>query len=30
METFLITLALVALASLVVFAFVIQPRMNWP
>jgi hypothetical protein len=30
METFLITLALVALSGLIVFAFVIQPRLNWP
>jgi hypothetical protein len=30
METFLITLGLLALSALVVFVFVIQPRMNWP
>jgi hypothetical protein len=30
METFLITLALAALSGLVVFAFLIQPRLNWP
>jgi hypothetical protein len=30
METFLITLALVALAGVVIFAFIIQPRLNWP
>jgi hypothetical protein len=30
METFLITVALVALTGVVVFAFVIQPRLNWP
>jgi uncharacterized membrane protein YqjE len=30
METFLIGLALVALSALVIFAFVVQPRLNWP
>jgi hypothetical protein len=30
METFLITLALVALSGVIVFAFVVQPRLNWP
>jgi hypothetical protein len=30
METFFITLALVAFSGLVVFVFGIQPRLNWP
>jgi len=29
METFFVTLAIVALSSLVVFLFAIEPRLNW-